>query len=190
MTRPALFLDRDGVINEDLGYVHRPEQVRFIPGCFELVRAANRAGLPVVIVTNQAGIGRGYYSEACFHSLMAWMAERFAERDAHLDAVYFSPFHPEHGLGDYRKTSDCRKPGPGMLLRAARENELNLAGSLLVGDRPSDLQAGRAAGLSRLLLFDPDGSQSAQWRQPFGGSITQLCQAIPMFPSTTTTEAQ
>ena len=151
--RPALFLDRDGVINEEIGYLHRFEDVRFIPGAADLIRTANAANMPVVVITNQAGIGRGLYTEAQFHTLMQAMRNALATGNARLDAVYFSPFHPEHGLGDYRRDTDCRKPMPGMLLRAAAEHGIDLAASVLVGDRCSDIQAGGVAGVPHRFLL-------------------------------------
>jgi D-glycero-D-manno-heptose 1,7-bisphosphate phosphatase len=154
-----LFLDRDGVINVDHGYVHKPEKFEFIDGIVELVAAANARGYLVVVVTNQAGIGRGYYTETDFHALMAWVREQFSNRGAHIDAVYFSPFHPEHGMGRYRRDSDCRKPAPGMLLRAKEELHIDLAHSILIGDKPSDMQAGQAAGVGMLLHFCPDAAE-------------------------------
>ena len=150
--RPALFLDRDGVINEETGYLHRFQDVRFVPGAADLIRAANARGMPVIVITNQAGIGRGLYTEAQFHTLMAAMRDALRQQDAHLHAVYFSPFHPEHGLGDYRRDTECRKPKPGMLLQAAQEHGLDLARSVLVGDRCSDIQAGAAAGVPHRFL--------------------------------------
>lgn len=154
MKRPALFLDRDGVINVDHGYVHAPEQFEFIDGIFEVVASANRAGYLVIVVTNQAGIGRGYYTEAAFHALTEWMKAKFAERGGTIDAVYFSPYHPEHGLGPYQKETDCRKPGPGMLLQAERDLDIDMPRSILIGDKPSDLAAGRAARVGTLLHLD------------------------------------
>ena len=151
--RPALFLDRDGVINVNHGYVHTAEQTEFIPGIFELVARARAAGRAVVVVTNQAGIGRGYYSEAQVLDYTAWMQGVFAERGAPLDGVYFCPDHPEHGIGPYKRDTAMRKPGPGMLLQAAAELQLDLARSMLVGDAESDIQAGRAAGLGRTVRF-------------------------------------
>ena len=151
MSRPALFLDRDGVINVDYGYVHRPEEFEFVEGIFELVAAANRAGYLVVVVTNQAGIGRGYYSEAQFHALTDWMKTRFKEHGAIIDAVYFCPCHPEHGIGAYRRESQFRKPAPGMLLQAQSELDIDMAQSIFIGDKPSDMAAGRAAGVGTLL---------------------------------------
>ena len=153
MSRPALFLDRDGIINVDHGYVVRQEDFDFIEGIFDVVLAANRAGYLVIVVTNQAGIGRGYYTEANFHQITDWMLEQFDLRGAHIEAVYFSPYHPEHGVGEYRRDSDCRKPAPGMLLRAAREHDIDLKHSILVGDKLSDIEAGQRAGVGTLLFY-------------------------------------
>jgi D-glycero-D-manno-heptose 1,7-bisphosphate phosphatase len=157
---PALFLDRDGVINVDYAYVHRKEDFHFVDGIFELCRAAKRLGYRIFVITNQAGIGRGYYNEQDFHTLSAWMQAEFEKEGAAIDAVYFSPFHPEHGIGEYRKHTDCRKPGPGMLQQAAREFEVDFARSVLVGDKLSDVQAGQAAGVGCNLLFDPQGKEA------------------------------
>lgn len=154
MSRPALFLDRDGIINLEIGYLHRFEDVRFVPGIVPLVQRANQLGLFTCVVTNQAGIGRGLYTEDDFHRLMDRMRSALLDQNARLDAVYFSPFHPEHGIGDYRRNTDCRKPAPGMLLRAAREHDLDLTSSIMVGDRCSDVAAGASAGLSRLYLLE------------------------------------
>ena len=145
--RPALFLDRDGVINVDHAYVHRREDFDFMDGIFDLCRAARGLGFHVFVVTNQAGIGRGYYTERDFHVLSDWMRDEFAREGAPIDAVYFSPYHPEHGIGDYRRDSDCRKPGPGMVLDLVRAWGLDPARCLMVGDQDSDVAAARAAGV-------------------------------------------
>jgi D-glycero-D-manno-heptose 1,7-bisphosphate phosphatase len=158
---PALFLDRDGVVNVDHGYVCRPEDFQFIDGIFDLCRAAQRQGYLIVVITNQAGIGRGYYSEADFAALTAWMVERFAAEGITIDGVYFCPFHPEHGVGPYKADAPCRKPNPGMILQAAEEHGIDLARSMLVGDKPSDIQAGVAAGVGRLFLYRPAGADGA-----------------------------
>ncbi|ADV84273.1 D-glycero-alpha-D-manno-heptose-1,7-bisphosphate 7-phosphatase [Terriglobus saanensis] len=152
--RPALFLDRDGVINEEVGFLHRPEEVRFVPGIFELIRQARSRDYAIIVITNQSGIGRGLYSEEQFQALMRHMRSLLAAEDADVDAVYFSPFHPVHGLNEYKRDTDCRKPGPGMLLQAAREYDLDLSRSALIGDRCSDLAAGAAAGVPLLILLD------------------------------------
>jgi len=154
---PALFLDRDGVINVDHAYVHRPEEFEFIDGIFELCRHARVAGYRLFVITNQAGIARGYYSEDDFHRLTAWMCERFEAERAPLDKVYYCPYHAEHGIGRYKQDSPLRKPRPGMILQAAEEFGVDLARSVLVGDMATDIQAGEAAGVGLNLLFRPDG---------------------------------
>lgn len=179
MNRPALFLDRDGVINVDHGYVHTPEAFEFVEGIFELVASANRNGYLVVVVTNQAGIGRGFYSELVFHALTKWMKARFAEHGGIIDAVYFCPYHSEHGIGEYRRHSEFRKPAPGMLRQAQSELSINMEQSILIGDKPSDMVAGYAAGVGTLLHMRGEHE---------GGSdtivITQLSQAMPYMCST------
>jgi D-glycero-D-manno-heptose 1,7-bisphosphate phosphatase len=151
--RPALFLDRDGVVNVDHDYVYRPEDFEFIEGIFNLSRAAQRQGYLLIVITNQAGIGRGYYSEADFEALTAWMIERFNEEGVGIDGVYHCPFHPEHGIGPYKADVPCRKPNPGMILQAATEHGIDLAHSVLVGDKVTDIEAGLAAGVGRRFLY-------------------------------------
>ena len=150
---PALFLDRDGVINEELGYLYRAEDVRWVPGIFALCSRAVEAGYKLVVVTNQAGIGRGLYTQADLDALMDWMRAEFAARGLPLAGVYSCPYHPEHGVGEYKRDHPDRKPGPGMLLRAAGDLGLDLGRSLLVGDRCSDAAAARAAGVPRAYLL-------------------------------------
>lgn len=152
MSARALFLDRDGVVNEEVGYLHRAEDVRFVEGIFSLCRTAVGLGYRLIVVTNQAGIARGYYTEADFERLMVWMRAALRAEGVELDAVYFCPFHPEHGVGEYRREHEDRKPGPGMLLRGAREFGVSLAESVLVGDRCSDIGAANAAGLRQAFL--------------------------------------
>jgi D-glycero-D-manno-heptose 1,7-bisphosphate phosphatase len=151
--RPALFLDRDGVINVDHGYVHRVNHFEFLPGIFDLVRSAKALGWACVVVTNQAGIARGYYSEEDFAALTGWMLQRFAEQGAPLDAVYHCPTHPDASIEHYRSDSTMRKPGPGMLLLARDELALDLPRSVLVGDKASDILAGQSAGVGLNLLL-------------------------------------
>lgn len=150
---PALFLDRDGVINEEVGYLHKPEQVRWVAGIFDLCQTATDLGYKLVVVTNQAGIGRGLYTQSDFDALTAWMMQKFASRDTPLAAVYSCPYHPEHGLGDYKQEHEDRKPSPGMLLRAAHDLSLDLTRSILVGDRCSDIAAAHSAGLPHAFLL-------------------------------------
>ena len=152
--RPALFLDRDGVINEETGYLIHPRDVRFVPGLFPLLRSAQEFGYQLVVVTNQSGIARGFYTEADFIALMDWMRAELSSEQITLDAVYFCPYHPEHGVGEFRREHTDRKPGPGMLLRAAADLSLDLNQSLLVGDRCSDIAAANAAGLRQAFLLE------------------------------------
>lgn len=153
MSARALFLDRDGVINVDHGYVHRIADFEFLPGIFDLVREANRLDYRVVVATNQAGIGRGYFTTADFERLTNWMCARFLQEGAPVAAVYSCPYH-EDGIGEYRIGGHPdRKPNPGMLLRAASDLDLCLARSLLVGDKESDIGAAHSAGLAATCLF-------------------------------------
>jgi D-glycero-D-manno-heptose 1,7-bisphosphate phosphatase len=180
--RPALFLDRDGVINIDRGYVCRVEDFVFVPGIFDLVAAASQRHLPVVVATNQAGIGRGLYGEIEYSTLTRWMCERFAERGTPLAAVYHCPTHPEAGIGRYRVESPERKPAPGMLLRAARDHGLDLSRSVLVGDKMTDIMAGEAAGLSVNLLLH-DGPQPPVGSVRPRAILQNVAEAIAWLPT-------
>jgi D-glycero-D-manno-heptose 1,7-bisphosphate phosphatase len=153
--RPALFLDRDGIINVDHNYVHRRENFEFIDCIFDLCRHAKSLDYLIFVITNQAGIGRGYYTEQDFHALTDWMCGVFRDKSAPLDKVYFCPFHPEHGIGHYKVDSPYRKPGPGMILQAAEEFAVDLPRSVLLGDSETDVQAGIAAGIGSNLLYRP-----------------------------------
>lgn len=153
MNGRALFLDRDGVMNVEVGYLHRAEDVVFVPGIFSLCRTAMQLGYRLVVVTNQAGIARGFYTEADFDALMVWMREALRMEGVELDGVYHCPYHPEHGVGEYRRDHEDRKPGTGMLRRAAREFEISLADSVMVGDRCSDIAAANSAGLKQAFLM-------------------------------------
>jgi D-glycero-D-manno-heptose 1,7-bisphosphate phosphatase len=146
--RPALFLDRDGVIVDEVGYLHRPEDVRLIDGAADCIAAANRAGVPVVIVTNQSGIGRGYYGWEDFAATQNHLLAELVRRSAWIDGVLACPFHAE-ARGAYAVADHPgRKPNPGMLLAAAEALPIDLASSWIVGDTASDLEAGRRAGLA------------------------------------------
>jgi D-glycero-D-manno-heptose 1,7-bisphosphate phosphatase len=166
---PALFLDRDGVINVDSGYVHRIEDFVFLDGIFQLCAAVVSKGIPIVVITNQAGIGRGYYNEESFAQLTKWMKEQFVGHNAPIAAVYFCPFHPDRGLGPYKIESTMRKPNPGMILQAAQDLALDLPRSLLIGDKMSDCVAGFRAGIGRNLLL----------RSPRRSDDTSLDPAMP-----------
>jgi D-glycero-D-manno-heptose 1,7-bisphosphate phosphatase len=153
----ALFLDRDGVINHDAGYTSIAEDFKFIDGIFDLCRAAKKSGFLLIVITNQAGIGRGYYSEQEFFTLSEWMRQRFVEEGAALTDIFFCPYHPEHGVGPYKKDSYNRKPNPGMLLQAAEKYQIDLEHSIMIGDKDSDMQAAKNAGVGVRCLYLSDG---------------------------------
>lgn len=152
----ALILDRDGVINVERGYVHQRESFEFIPGIFELCRAAQDMGYLLVVATNQAGIARGYYSESAFNGLTEWMIAQFEEQQVSITQLYYCPCHPVFGVGAYKCDSPDRKPNPGMLLRAQVDLDLDLGSSILIGDKLSDIAAGFAAGVGTLILLSSE----------------------------------
>lgn len=145
--RPAAFLDRDGVLNEDRGYVHLPDQIEWRDGAARAVARLNDAGYFVFVVTNQSGIARGYYDEDTVGSLHCWINGQLARSAAHIDAFYYCPHHPTEGAAPYRRACDCRKPAPGMLIQAMDEWPVDRAGSFLIGDKATDLAAAAAVGL-------------------------------------------
>ncbi len=163
MDRPALFLDRDGVINIDYGYVSTIDKFEFIPGIFNLCRQAKQRGYLICVVTNQSGIGRGYYTEKDFFQLTDWMCSRFASELAPVDKVYFCPTHPDHGIGKYKVESLFRKPAPGMILQAVQEFDIDLSRSVFVGDKQTDIQAGVWAGVRYNLLYKDLLSSEVAW---------------------------
>lgn len=173
--RRAVFLDRDGTINEEREYLHRVEEFAFIPGVPEAIRDLRRAGFLVIVVTNQSGIGRGYYDEAALARLHAHMDSELAREGAAVDAYYFCPHHPKHGVGDYRRECDCRKPLPGMLLAAAREWHVDLDASYLVGDKLADVEAAQAAGCRPILVRTGYGATEALKVPP----EVQVCDDLP-----------
>ena len=166
----ALFLDRDGVINEEVEYLHLPSEVRFVKNIFPLCRTAQRFGYRLIVVTNQSGIARGFYTEKDFEELMQWMGETFQQQGVTIDAVYSCPYHPVHGIGSYRREHVDRKPGPGMLLRAARDFGIRLGESVMVGDRCTDVAAANAAGVQQVFLLR--GTESDQCEGVYHGVDT------------------
>jgi D-glycero-D-manno-heptose 1,7-bisphosphate phosphatase len=158
----ALLLDRDGVINVNFGYVHTAERTEWVDGIFELCRAAQVAGYALVVVTNQAGIARGIYSEEQFAAYTQWMLEQFNARGIHILRIYYCPHHAAAGQGSYRHDCECRKPRPGMIMAAAQDLGIDLASSLMIGDKASDMEAARAAGVGRYVqIRDPGESVEA-----------------------------
>ena len=150
---PALFLDRDGVINVDTNFLYKIEDVEWIEGIFSLAATATRLGYKMVVVTNQSGVARGHFTAEDVETLMDWMVAEFAARETPLTAYYYCPFHPGHGDERYRREHEDRKPSPGMLRRGAREHALDLAQSVMIGDRCTDIGAANNGGLRQAFLI-------------------------------------
>jgi len=134
----AIFLDRDGVINEDVAYPFKPEHILFKPDIFNFCKKAQDAGYLLIVVTNQAGVARGYFTEDDVKALHQWMGERFTHEGITISAFYYCPFHPKAEIKKYRQDSNCRKPGPGMILQAVKDFDIDISRSMVVGDKPSD----------------------------------------------------
>ena len=163
MSKAALFLDRDGVINIDRGYIHRPDQFEFVSGIFELARFwTNELHRLIVVITNQSGIGRGYFDECAYEDLTRWMCDRFEAEHTAIARVYHCPYHPLHGIGEYRRDHPWRKPYPGMILQALSDLDLDPAQSAILGDKMSDIEAGETAGIGLRVLV---GSRDAKVRE-------------------------
>jgi D-glycero-D-manno-heptose 1,7-bisphosphate phosphatase len=150
--RPAAFLDRDGVLNQDTGYAHRPDQIIWIPGAMEAVRLLNQSGFQVFVVTNQAGIARGYYTEDHVDRLHEWMNAELNQHGARIDDFRFSPFHPEFDDGRFSHLAHWRKPEPGMLVDLMRVWPVETKRSFMIGDQETDVGAAKAAGVRGYLF--------------------------------------
>ena len=158
--KKALFLDRDGIINIEKKYLYKPDDLEFVDGIFEVCRYACECGYLLVVVTNQAGIGRGYYTEQDFQDLTQWMMAEFAKRFITISAIYHCPYHPQGGIGHYRMESFDRKPNPGMILKAQSDLGIDLSKSILLGDKESDIGAAINAGVA-CSVFIGEGIQNA-----------------------------
>lgn len=152
--KKALFLDRDGIINVDFGYVHQIKDFEFVDGIFDLCRYAQDMGFELYVITNQAGIARGYYTIEDFDTLTQWMVKEFSKEDITINDVYFCPHHPDKGMNDFVKACDCRKPEPGLILKAATEHNIDLKRSVFIGDKISDMGAAEAAGIHNRVLVE------------------------------------
>lgn len=185
MLRKAAFLDRDGVINLDKAYVHLWEDFEFVPGAIEGLRRLQEAGYALVIVTNQSGLARGYYTEAEYQALTTALREHLSNQGVQLAGVYHCPHHLNGSVTELAIDCDCRKPAPGMLLEAARELCLSLSDSLMVGDKVSDIEAARAAGVGRAYLVMSDNPESGSTQAAADGDFASLLDcATQLFPAT------
>ena len=151
--RPAAFLDRDGVLNIDHGYAHRPDQLEWIASAPDTVRLLNEAGYYVIVITNQSGVARGYYEETAVHQFHAHMQDALRAQGAHIDAFYYCPHHPDGMIKEFAIKCRCRKPEPGLLEQAARDWPIDLNRSFLIGDKDDDMAAANAFHI-RGIRFD------------------------------------
>jgi len=154
--RPAVFFDRDGVLNRDIGYLHRPEEFEWLEGAQKAIRLCNDAGYFVFVVTNQAGVARGHYGEADVLRLHAWMNAELARHGAHIDAFEYCPHHPDGAEGPYRRACHRRKPQPGMILDLLSSWPIDKKASFLIGNMQSDLDAAAGAGITAFLYQGGD----------------------------------
>ena len=148
----AVFLDRDGTINEEVGYLDSLEQLRIFPAAFEAVRMINEAGMKVVVVTNQSGVARGFFQEEFVKTVHKQIQKAFMKEGASIDRFYYCPHHPTEGIGTYRISCDCRKPAPGMLMKASEELGIDLPASYVVGDMAKDIELANNVGAKGILV--------------------------------------
>ncbi len=152
----AVFLDRDGTIVEDVGYLHERDKIKFLPGASKAIKLLNENGFRVVVTTNQAGVARGYFTEETVREINRYIQESLAKERAFIDMVYYCPHHIEGIIEEYRKECYYRKPNPGMIEKAVREIGIDLENSFVIGDKISDIEAGRRAGCRTILLVEED----------------------------------
>jgi D-glycero-D-manno-heptose 1,7-bisphosphate phosphatase len=181
--RRAVFLDRDGTISEEVGYVNHIDRFRVFPWSAEAVLGLNRAGIAAVLVTNQSGVARGYFPEQLLHETHRKLEAVLAKGGATLDAVYYCPHLPDGKVPAFSRVCECRKPAPGMIRRAARDLDLDLGGSFIVSDRYQDLSMGFAAGMTGVLVLTGYGLgestyQRAMWPRPPDHIAANLLEAV------------
>lgn len=166
-TNRAVFFDRDGTLNEEVGYLSDPEQLLLYPGAARALRMVKERGMLALVVTNQSGVARGYFDESAVHAVHRRMAELLERQGAGIDGFYYCPHHPDEGSGIYRRDCTCRKPKPGMLLKAAEELNLDLGSSYMVGDTMRDMEAARNAGVRGVLVKTGYGGSDGSGEHSF-----------------------
>lgn len=164
-----MFMDRDGCLTEEVGYVNHVSRIRLLPGAARAVSKLNQAGVAAVVATNQAGIAKGYFSEHTLRACNAEMVKQLATGEARLDGLYVCVHHPTEGAPPYRVRCECRKPRPGLLVLAERELGVNLAASVMIGDKLSDVEAGQAVGAAGVLVLSGYGRGEWEHRAPGSG---------------------
>ncbi len=164
MNRRAIFMDRDGTVSDEVGYVNHIDRYRLLPRSAQAIRRINEAGLLAFVITNQSGVARGLFDEALLHEVHATLTRWLAERGARVDGIYFCPHHPKEGEPPFRQDCDCRKPRPGLLKRAAEEHGVDLSASYMIGDTVLDIEAARNAGATGVLVLTGYGKGDLQYR--------------------------
>lgn len=178
MPRPAVFLDRDGTINQEVGYIHELEKLNLIPGAAAAIRGLNEMGVPVILVTNQSGPARGFYPESWVHALNDRLVKLLSAEGARLDALYYCPHLPEGSVPEFSIVCDCRKPEPGMLKQAAAEHDLDLAQSWMIGDKATDVEVGERAGSHTILLTSGYGTRVLEGTYQHRVEAEKVCDSL------------
>jgi len=173
----CLFLDRDGVINNDIGYAYKPEHIEFVPGILELCQWAQANQYHIIVITNQSGIARGFYSEQDFSHLTDWMNEQFAHHGILIQDTFHCPHHP-----DITGECNCRKPEPGMLLTAIKKYTINPQLSIMIGDKSSDMKAAEAANIGTRILLDTKGKTSTEAASYTAPSLAYIIERLRLTP--------
>lgn len=181
--KSAVFMDRDGTVSEEVGYVNHVTRFTIFPWTASAIRSLNKAGLTAVLVTNQAGVARGYFEEPLIGEVHRLLSDELALEGARLDAIYYCPHHPSAGEPPYRQSCDCRKPRPGMLHRAVAEHDIDLSSSYVVGDKYSDVRMAHAVGAKGVLVLTGYGRgeleyQSDSWERPPDFIAETLAEAV------------
>ncbi len=178
----AVFLDRDGTICEEVGYLDSVEQMRLIPRAGEAIRLLNQGGFKVVVVTNQSGVARGFFQESVLEILHAELKRQLQEKGAFVDRIYYCPHHPTDGFPPYLQECSCRKPATGLLLQAAADLNLHLPSSYVIGDHISDVECGQRVGSETILLMTGHGQETlakrSSWPQPPTYIAADLYEAV------------
>jgi len=160
--KPAVFLDRDGTIIEEVGYIDSPDKIQVIPGADEAIKSLKDAGFKIIVISNQSGVAYGYFDENTVRLINNRVAENFASGRAIIDAFYFCPHHPDFGNKHYRKDCDCRKPKPGMILQAVEEHKIDLSKSIMIGDKFTDVKTGKDLNIFSILVLTGFGKEEYQ----------------------------
>ena len=180
MSKPAIFIDRDGVINVDRGYVHKRDDFEYIDGVFDAVKKCKDMGYLLVLVTNQSGIARGIFTEEQFETLTEWMDWNFAENDIDFDGIYYCPHHPEATVEQYKEECDCRKPSPGMFMSAQSFLDIDMENSVMIGDKKEDMMAAQAAGVGTRILVRT-GKEITEEGEALATTVLDSIADVPKF---------